>query len=228
MHEKSISLDARLSCIAEMVGKCDCYADIGCDHGRLGAFLLQQDWVKRAILTDISDSSLQKARALIRLIGVESRAQFEVCDGLDGLNANVNAIVIAGMGGSTIASILERGREKLGAARLILQANVAIPELRERLCAIGYRISAEKLVRDGRRYYVILLAERGQAQYSAIERIAGPILMRECPRGFADYAAYRLGIAKKAHAGAIRGGEDASELEEEIRAWEACLNGKNS
>lgn len=226
MHEKSISLDPRLSCIADLVGRCDSYADIGCDHGRLGAFLLQQGWVNRAILTDVSDASLQKARALIRLIGLESRARFQVCDGLSGLEEDVNAIVIAGMGGSTIASILERGEGRLGAARLILQANVAIPELRGSLCARGYRISAEKLIRDGRRYYVILLAERGQARYNSIERIVGPILIRERPSGFEDYAAYRLGIAQRACAGAIRGGEDASALEEEIRAWEACLNGE--
>ena len=47
MHEKSISLDSRLKCIAELIGKCDHYADIGCDHGRLGAFLLQHHWVTK-------------------------------------------------------------------------------------------------------------------------------------------------------------------------------------
>lgn len=65
------------------------------------------------------------------------RAHFLVCNGLEGLETTVDAIVIAGMGGTTIASILEKGKAKIGNARLILQANVAIPELRERLSALG-------------------------------------------------------------------------------------------
>ena len=68
--EKRIALDPRLSMIAEMVGRCSSYADVGCDHGRLGAFLLQNGWVDRAVLTDISAPSLDKARALIRLLGL--------------------------------------------------------------------------------------------------------------------------------------------------------------
>ena len=140
----------------------------------------------------------------------------------------MDAIVIAGMGGTTIASILEKGKAKIGNARLILQANVAIPELRGRLSALGYRISDEKLVRDGRRFYIVICAERGSAEYGEIEKIAGPVLVRNQPEGFVDYANYRLSIAKKARDGAVRGGENVSELEREIRAWEACLNDERS
>ncbi len=224
MYGKSISLDSRLKCIAELVGKCERYADIGCDHGRLGAFLLEHHWVNEAILTDISEQSLEKARALIRLIGVEERTQFLVCDGLADVNREVDCIVIAGMGGETIASILEKNAEKIGNARLILQANVAIPELRKHLSQLGFRICDEKLVRDGRRFYVILCAQRGESQYTVREQFVGPILMQSRPSGFEEYAEYRLGIARKAYAGAVRGGEDVSLLESEIQAWEACLN----
>ena len=228
MYEKSISLDPRLKCIAEMVGKCDCYADIGCDHGRLGAFLLQHHWVQQAILSDISDQSLQKARALVRLVGVETDTCFAVCDGLDGIDRNVNAIVIAGMGGETIADILERGSERIGDARLILQANVAIPELRMRLCRMGFRITDERLVRDGRRFYVILQAERGTSECSFEELIVGPVLIQMRPDGFKDYAAYRLRIARKAYEGAIHGNGDVSQLNRELHVWEECLNGERS
>ncbi len=226
MHEKSVSLDARLGCIAELVGKCDCYADVGCDHGRLGAFLLQHNWVREAILTDISAQSLQKAKDLIRLVGVEPRVQFLVCDGLEKLNRRVDCVVLAGMGGETIAGIVKNGKAQIGSARLILQANVAIPELRMYLCESGFRITDEKLVRDGRRFYVILCAECGSMHLNPIEQIAGPVLMRSRPEGFSDYVNYRLGIAKKAYAGALQGGGDASAILREVQAWEACLNGE--
>lgn len=228
MHEKRIVLDPRLSMIAEMVGRCDSYADIGCDHGRLGAFLLQRGWVNHALLMDISDASLDKARALVRLLGLDDKVRFIVGDGAEYLNVPVDCVVIAGMGGTTVAGIIERGREKLGDARLILQANVANPELRKRLTQAGYRISDERVVKDGRRYYIIIEAVPGCAKYSDAELMVGPVLLREKPETLAGYAEFRLRVARKALIGAEHGGETdiISELREEIRAWEdvqACL-----
>lgn len=227
-HEKKIVLDPRLSMIAEMVGRCASYADIGCDHGRLGAFLLQRDWVSRAVLMDISDPSLDKARALIRLLGLEERVHFCACDGADGLSEAVDAVVIAGMGGTTAAQIVERGREKFGEARLILQANVAIPELRRRLNGAGYRIFDERIVRDGRRQYVVMEASPGEQSCDLREQIVGPVLLRKRPGELADYAAFRLRVARKALSGAEKGGDEDEirALGEEIGVWEdvqACL-----
>lgn len=228
MHEKRIVLDPRLSMIAEMVGRCEKYADIGCDHGRLGAFLLQRGWVNQALLMDISDPSLDKARALIRLLGFEDKVRFLVCDGADALDCSLDCVVVAGMGGTTAAGIVERGREKLGGARLILQANVGNPELRERLMRAGYRISDERVVKDGRRHYIIIEAVPGHADYDARELTVGPVLLREKPAGLAGYAEFRLRVARKALTGAEHGGEaeNIEALREEIRIWEdvqACL-----
>lgn len=222
LHEKKVVLDARLSTIAEMVGRCGVYSDIGCDHGRLGAFLLQQGWVDHAILMDISDPSLDKARALVRLIGLEDKTTFLVGDGADPLDREVDCVVIAGMGGTTAAGIVERGREKFGSARLILQANVAIPELRAKLVSIGYRISDERVVRDGRRHYIIIEAIPGNAEYSEQELMVGPVLLREKPEMLAAYADFRLRVARKALAGAEHGEEHEviQTLRKEIEIWE--------
>lgn len=222
LHERGISLDARLMTIAEMVGRCPAVADIGCDHGRLGAFLLQRGWVGRALLMDVSDTSLDKARALIRLLGLAQRARFLVCDGAEALNEPIDAAVIAGMGGATAAGIVERGRGRLGGARLILQVNVGHPELRRRLAAAGYRLTDERIVRDGRRLYVIMEAQPGKAEYDERELHVGPILLRRKPEELSDYAAFRLRVARKALDGARQGGEAAviSELEREIAIWE--------
>lgn len=228
MHEKKIVLDPRLSMIAEMVGRCRCYADIGCDHGRLGAFLLQRGWVGEAIQMDISESSLDKARALMRLLGFSDQARFLVGDGAEALDCPVDCVVIAGMGGTTAAGIVERGREKLGDARLIIQANVAVPELRERLTKAGYAIIDERLVKDGRRYYTIIEARPGEASYRAMELEVGPILLQTKPPELAGLAQFRLRVAHKALSGAENGCEAAvaEALRNEIRIWEeveSCL-----
>jgi len=225
MHEKRIVLDPRLSMIAEMVGRCDSYADIGCDHGRLGAFLLQRGWVGRALLMDISDPSLDKARALVRLLGLDSKVGFIVGDGAEFLDEPVDCVVIAGMGGTTVAGIIERGREKLGDARLILQANVANLELRDRLTQAGYCISDERVVKDGRRYYVIIEAVPGCAEYSERELTVGPVLLKNKPEALFGYAEFKLRVARKARIGAEHGGESevVNALSNEIRIWEDVL-----
>ena len=226
--EKRIVLDPRLSMIAELVGKCECYADIGCDHGRLGAFLLQSGCCMRAQLTDISSPSLDKARKLIGLLGLKDRTDFCVGDGALALCGPADCVVIAGMGGTTISEIILAGREKLGNARLILQPNVAAPELRKTLSMAGYRITDERIAPDGRRHYVIIVAEPGTSEYSERQLSVGPVLLEKMPPSLLPYAQFRLNVAEKAMRGALSGGDEAQKklLENEIEIWKdvcACL-----
>ena len=77
------------------------------------------------------------------------------------------------MGGQTIAGIVERGRDMLdNGPRLVLQPNVAAPELRARLQAARFRITNEVIARDGRRLYVIIAAEAGEMRLTP-EEIGG-------------------------------------------------------
>ena len=221
-YERRISLDPRLSAIAEMLGSCVCCADIGSDHGRLGAFLLQNRRCARVCLTDVSAASLEKARKLIALTGLEERSAFYVGDVALALGEKVDAAVIAGMGGETIAGILERAQGKLDGARLILQPNVAAPELRRRMNACGWKIEQEALVRDGRRIYLILSAVQGEQSLNEQECAVGPVLLRVRPALLTDYAEFRLRVARKALEGASRGEDAASAmaLMREIEIWE--------
>ena len=226
--DKRIALDPRLSRIAEMVGTCECCADIGSDHGRLGAFLLQSGQCQRVVLTDISGASLSKARKLIALMDLEKRASFCVGDGALAIDCPVDAAVIAGMGGETIASIVEESAGRLHGARLVLQPNVALASLRRRLNQCGWRIVDEDLVRDGRRIYPILMTTEGEQHLSELQAEAGPVLLERRPPLLADYTAFRLRVARKALSGAQQGGnaENIAELRREIKLWEeveACL-----
>ena len=228
VYERRISLDPRLSAIAGMLGSCVCCADIGSDHGRLGAFLLQNHRCSRVCLTDVSAPSLEKARRLIALTGLGEKAAFYVGDGAQALAEPVDAAVIAGMGGETIAGILERADGRLDGARLILQPNVAAPQLRRRMNSCGWKIEREALVKDGRRIYLILSAVQGAQSLDERECAVGPVLLRERPPLLGEYARFRLRVAGKALEGAARGGdeESADALRREIEIWEeveACL-----
>ena len=222
LYDKSISLDPRLSKIAEMLGTCSCCADIGSDHGRLGAFLLQKNRCRHICLTDISAPSLEKARKLITLLGLGDRASFHVGDGAQIIDRPLDAAVIAGMGGETIAEIIEGSHGKLDGARLILQPNVAAPELRRRLNACGWMIADEALVRDGRRIYLMLEVRQGKQQLSDREYEVGPVLLKNKPELLADYAAFRIRVARKALLGAQNGNDQqvVDLLRREIEIWE--------
>ena len=222
---RQIGLDARLMGIAQMLGKCDCVADIGTDHGRLGAYLLQRDLCGRVQFLDVSSDSLDKARALIARMGLLERASFGVGDGAAAMTEDADGVVIAGMGGQLIAQIVERGIARLRGAKLVLQPNVAQRLLRQRLSQLGFMIEEERLVKAGRRYYIMMGAAAGEAQYTEQELIVGPKLLAERPALLKEYARRQLDITKGALAGAMVGGAAwADELHAEVEAWEAIVD----
>ena len=225
LPENAIALDARLSAIRDLAGSCARFADIGADHGRLGAHMLLRGLCERAQLADISEASLAKARRLIYGLGLTGRVDFCVGDGAKALKEPPVVAVVAGMGGQTIAGIVERGRDMLKNARLVLQPNVAAPELRARLQAAHFRITNEVIARDGRRLYVIIAAEAGEMRLTPEETEAGPVLLKMRPPLLSDYAAFRLRVAGKALQGARRGHGDAAAFEREISIWEAIIHG---
>lgn len=228
LNEKRVIPDARLECLIEMIGKCDTIADVGCDHGRLGISLLQLGQIKHAIMTDISAPSLEKARRLTALTGLEDKVTFGVGSGLSALNDPADVIVIAGMGGETISSIMEACPERYRSARFLLQPNVAIPQLRKALATNGFMITDERVVREGRRLYVVIEAIGGEMRLNEKEIEVGPCLLKKGGAELTEYADFKLKVLKKALEGA-KLGNDASageELERAIAIWEGtrqCL-----
>ena len=112
-----IELDDRLKMLTDLVNVCDVAADVGTDHGFLGAWLLENKRCRKMQFLDISAPSLNKARNLIEDMQLEEKSIFSVGDGLDALTEDAQTVIIAGMGGLTIAGIVERGRERLKGAR---------------------------------------------------------------------------------------------------------------
>ena len=126
-------------------------ADVGCDHGYLGIHLLQEGTAAFVAALDLRSGPLAKARQNAVRFGMADRMFFAVCDGLEALEAGtVDTVVCAGMGGDTIAKILDRcpwaGDERLS---LILQPQSSGNDLRRWLGENGFSILREPLVRDG-------------------------------------------------------------------------------
>jgi tRNA (adenine22-N1)-methyltransferase len=161
-----IVLGERLSAIADMLGIFDTVADIGSDHGRLAAALLQAGKVKRVIASDISSLSLNKARSLAAACGLENRIDIRTADGLKGLKENeAAALVIAGMGGTLILKLLAASPKiAQSAKRIVMQPMRGTAELRFYLHHNGFRIVDERIAYEAGRYYQLIAAQFGEPE----------------------------------------------------------------
>lgn len=156
-----VHLRPRLLAAAKFIQGSHTVADIGCDHGRLSAALLQRGLAKHIIASDISEDSLQKARDLAARCGfTDVELSFHVSDGLSHLSpGEADTLVFAGMGGELIAKLLAAGGAAAKAAeKIIMQPMGGTTELRRFLYENGYAIQDEAMVFDAGRYYQILLA----------------------------------------------------------------------
>ncbi len=160
MNRRYVHLTPRLSAALSMLEGSEVVADIGCDHGRLSAALLQQRVCSRVVATDISAPSLEKAQRLLTYIGVSDRASFRLGDGLDVLQPNeCDAITMLGMGGTLMVRILRRcAVAQNGAKRLVLQPMRAQADIREYLHRNNLWITDDRIVVEHGRYYQIFCA----------------------------------------------------------------------
>ena len=134
-------------------------ADIGTDHGLLPAYLVTTGRVPSAIGIDDKELPLAGARASLEALGIHT-VELRHASGCVGLAAGeVRTITIAGMGGPSIARILEG--LPAGVTRLVLQPNAGATALRAWLGGHGWTIDAEQVVRDRGRFFMIVSAVPG-------------------------------------------------------------------
>ena len=154
----NIPLSSRLLACAEFVNQGDRVADIGCDHGYLGIYLLTKGIARSMIEADINEAPLASARKNAAKFGVTGKMSFHLSDGAQDIPRDFDTLVCAGMGADTIISIIHHAHEWLGDPkyRLILQCQSKRPELRQWLYDYGYRINRETLAKDGKFVYSIM------------------------------------------------------------------------
>lgn len=205
---KELELTPRLRAVAELVPTNAALADIGTDHAYLPAWLLGRGTVRRAIAADINQGPLERAKLTARQYDCTDKMDFRLCDGLAGIAPDeVDTIVIAGMGGETIAAILQAAPWVRDARyTLILQPMSAQPDLRGWLWYNGFSIKKEEIIREGEKLYNILVASYGDAvKLTAGEEWAGQQRpdMAQPLRG--EYLTRLLDKVERAAAGISRG-----------------------
>ena len=103
-------ISKRLKAITLYISSDDCVADVGCDHGLLSIYLVENKLVKKVIASDINQNALNSAIANIkkRNLNIETI----LSDGIENIPLKeINTLIISGMGTSTILHILNDNKK---------------------------------------------------------------------------------------------------------------------
>ena len=153
-----IELSKRMQSVADMIQPCDAVGDIGCDHAFVSIYLVEQRRAKRVIASDVRRGPIAIAKRNIEAMNLSDQIEIRMGDGLDTIvPGEVNAVVLAGMGGMLMIDILERGEEVVTRCdQLVLQPQSDIEKVRRYLVEKGYHLADEQMLIDAGKYYNLL------------------------------------------------------------------------
>ncbi len=164
-----MELSLRLAAVARLVPACRVMADIGTDHAYLPLFLAESGKAERCYACDVRPGPLGRARKNIAAAGLSDRVQTVLSDGLEALPETVDVLVLAGMGGRLMKSLLssEKGTAPgimAGLSDLILQPQSELNELWTFLPELGFRVTEEMAVFDRGKFYFVWHAVKAEGQ----------------------------------------------------------------
>ncbi len=164
------------------------FADVGCDHGYCTEYMLKNGLCERAIFSDVSRGSLAKAEGLLAPYVAEGRATGVLGDGFYGVPKDTDEVLIAGMGGSEIISILSDEKHGFLPKRFIFQPMHDGEKLRRYLLANGGYLERDYTFEDGKFYDLLVggVKEGGQVcdEYTSAEYEFGRENLSSMPEAF--------------------------------------------
>jgi Predicted SAM-dependent methyltransferase len=182
-----MNLNKRLKKIADYINHGDNFIDVGCDHAFLSIYLILEKKIDKALATDVHEGPLKIAFSNIKEYGLEDIIKTKLGDGLEPVEDFVNTVIISGMGGITIASILNNKDRLKNVNKIIVSPNNEFYIVRKTLMENGYYIKEEVIVKDKNKYYPIIVCEKGIKSYDEDELYYGPILLKEKSIEFIEF-----------------------------------------
>ncbi|MDQ0416278.1 tRNA (adenine22-N1)-methyltransferase [Croceifilum oryzae] len=235
---KPVHLSERLAQIASWILPQSRVADIGGDHGWLLLAVAQKGLLGQGIIGEVNRGPFENAAGRIQAYGLGQQIDVRLGDGLSVLrDGEVDQVVIAGMGGALITSILDAGKSKLTSVkRLVLQPNIGGHRVRQWLVANQWKLVHEEIIYDAEIYYEMIVAERGSEDIYGnppiprliLERI-GPLLWQNRDPLLLAKMQEELTQMKKVYGQLSKGQSKQAtlrreELEKEMEIWEQVMN----
>ncbi len=202
----ALNISNRLKTVVDLLPPCGILADIGSNHGLLPIWLLLHNRIRYGWCCDLRSASLDAARKNIAEYGLTDKVGVLVGDGLQALNGMpYDCAVIAGMGGETIAKILDEAEIGEGDQHtFVLQPMSKSTLLRQWLAKNGFCVVDFLLAEDRGKIYECLSVKKGPVETELLYRYIGG----KNPRNAGLYGAYLRGLRDK-YRFRIRGMEGA-------------------
>lgn len=185
---KKIQISLRLKEISKYISETSFFADIGSDHAYLPSYVCLNDVTATAIAGEVNKGPFNKAKEVVNTYQLEDRIDVRLGDGLAVLEEDKpDTLIIAGMGGKLIESILSTDLNKtLKTNKLVLQPNLDADRLRKWLIKYNYNLTCEQMVEENNHFYEILVAEKISKADVYYENVSfekqiyfGPLLLEE-------------------------------------------------
>lgn len=148
----------RLNIIQKEIDACKIFADVGCDHGKISKYVLDNGLCDKAYISDVSATCLKKAEILLSDYIAKGKCISFVSNGLREVPP-ADFVLIAGMGGKEIIEILSCDLDKIESSTLLLQPMKNSMEVREFLLLHGFTILLDYTFRD-KLFYDIIKAKK--------------------------------------------------------------------
>ena len=216
--KRAPKLDARLTAAASLVKPNGIVADVGCDHGKLSAYLACQDTCSRVIAADLRPGPLSVAKATCEEAGCLHKVEFRLGDGLQVVQpGEVDSIVLAGMSAQTIIEILQQAPwVKEYATRLVFVPATKPEVLRQWLWEQGFSLLEERVAKAAGRWYAIFSAE-----YTGVPYVPTPMecLLGRSAQGpeMQEYRAQVAGRLAKIRKGLDQDPQAAAQVDELLK-----------
>lgn len=168
-----MELSLRLRTITELLDSSDTLADVGCDHGYVSIWLVQNGKFKRALAMDVRKGPLAIASSNITNYNLTNSIETRLSDGLVCYNiGEADSLVIAGMGGILIQKILSKDEDKSRSfTQMLLQPQSEIGQVRAYVRELGYFIDKEAIVFEDGKYYPMFHLTKTEPDDNVRERV---------------------------------------------------------
>lgn len=180
---RDVALSERLKAVADMVTVGNRVCDVGCDHGFVPIYLVQQGKSPRVLAMDLREGPLRAAREHVAAYGLCGQIETRLSDGLHNYNiGEADTLICAGMGGGLMLRILAQESKKAASFReLILQPQSEIERFRRFLRENGYKILDEEILLEEGKFYQVIRAVPGMEECELCKLMDryGPVLLRK-------------------------------------------------
>lgn len=191
-----INISNRLKAIGDFVKDNSNVIDVGCDHGLLSIYVYLNKKNIKIIASDINIKPLEEAKKNLGKYNLVDEIETRISDGIKNFDAKeFDTVVISGMGGITICNILTESKNKLSNTNnIIIQSNNHLSMVRKCLAKLGFKIVNEKLIKDKKIIYTILVCEKSdkKIKYNYSDLYIGPILKNNKDKIAKEYIAQNL------------------------------------